>query len=190
MTAKAPSIPVFHTARRVTDGHMTVFDGTSGWLIKDGGAVPSVPASALQAVRVELNDAQTRALPTTGFLSLVTGEANKIIIPKNFFVFFDWVADLTNIQDDDFGYGWPPVTAWDGRVATNAIFHKARSAFKNIEPTPGGDFLDTSLDGTAQGLRIGQDFGVFFTNGSLGDFTGGDPANRFVIDLVYRVVTL
>lgn len=167
------------------------------WLIATSvtGQVRKFPASAVVPCQasVTLNDAQIKALPTSGGVEIVArvGAANLIeLVSLSYSTAL--VADYTNLD----------VTAsitinYDGGNADIQGLVGVRDASV-------ADLL-TGAGADAFGLVPVEDFNLYLSthsggvgyrntrieveaaNGALGDFTDGDPANTFTVSFLYFI---
>lgn len=160
--------------------------------------------------KVDLTDAQIKALPTTPITLVPAPGAGKTIYMLGAFVRIDTANDgYGNISADPAaslfitfeGEGPGPAQGYLGKVATNHQLNLLLTSFTNhtvlLSPITTAVIKDVSAN--VGGFVLAQidafdmenkALVLVVENAALGNFTGGDPANTGSITVVYAIVEL
>jgi hypothetical protein len=155
-------------------------------------------ASLFRAARVRLNNAQIKALPTTGVDIVLAPGAGQVIIPVLSICLHNWVANYTNIDaaaklglqmTPATGYVLGPLREAEG-ASVSGVLAAGAEAYGRLAP------LDTSILG-ADTAEFGvvadlanQAVVLSATNGAAGAFTGGNAANTLDVIVYYQLLSL
>lgn len=159
-----------------TDGHLAIFDGTTGKLIKDGGALGTITGGTIAVASVNLTDAQIKSLNTSPVAMVGAPGVGQYILPLFLVGSSDTTATAYSASPGislRFANGTADVTdqlSYNlGTTTTLVRFH-----------TPVQSSPATGSKPTNQALN------AF----SSADVTGGNAANFLKLRLVYAVVTI
>lgn len=151
--------------------------------------------------RTILTNAEVIALPTTA-IQLVAGIAGKILLPVCAWLRLDWTANYTNIDAAcilNIGGTWVFLAYLDQSISNDTKVSKLladgadRSAFlgplANIKADVAGMTVAYGQSGGIANADVeGQSLDLIINNGGSGNFTGGDVANRLIVDVFYNVI--
>lgn len=147
---------------------------------------------SLQSRRLVLTDAQIRALPTTPLEGVVPAPgAGKALLFMRALLSPAYVVGYTNIGDEEGSTLWLSDTLAVSRVTVdkplqNVIVDDPSNA-RVTTLAPRNDGLDQLAPNSA--LRL-EAYNSDAFGGDLGNFAGGDPANRLTAVVYYLTVDL
>lgn len=151
-----------------------------------------------------LSDAEVKALPTGGF-PLVLGEENHLVLPIYSILRLIHTANYTNIAatcildieyastavdpygilDETIGSAVTVLLAGGGDTMSIMRLRDIVSVALNPDATVGRTYDSGNLAD-----MIGEGLSIFAFNAASGAFTGGDPANKLIIDTIYDLIPL
>ncbi len=177
-------------------------DATKGILgpkIIASAIVTGSTGDAMLALKLTLTNAQIKALPTTEIQLLAAPGAGKIIVPIFCTLHLTWTADYTNLEA--YPNSFLNLSYGPGLIGTFAAFPMTdfRDLLNAGQDTWGTLLALTSFDalnmgGTPSGFLdpgiANKSLVIHAPNGILGDFTGGDAANKMEINLFYAIADI
>ena len=184
------------------DGHLAVFDGVTGKLVKDGGSPGS--GGLLQIITVTLNNEDIKALPTTPIQIVPAPGLGRYVLPIAANVILNNSAGAyTNVSPNtnSWNIGWQGSSLWyaSGQLVSNAL------GAANASPIY-GDFMFPGTLRTGTGDFAGELVTTMFNqplnsienlplvikddwNGNT-NYTGGNVSNTMKVTTLYAVMAI
>lgn len=153
--------------------------------------------TGLTARRVLMN-AEILALPTQAIEILAAPGDNRMIVPEFEVLVFEWAADYSNIDAAslmeskiDGSDAAALLTLHESNNDLTALLAAGESRVM-VLPVKlyQGATNTTYVDPDSLASVNNKPFIIDIDNVAAGDLTGGDPANRLIVTLLYSIVTL
>lgn len=162
-----------------------------------GGGGGGGGSGVVSRATLTVTNAQILALPTTSLQIIAAPGAGKVIAPFLVLMNSTIVDAVTNIDGDSsiavvYGAAWDNSALdfiWENSswAKVSSLLTTSQATFLSTAQSDEGGFTKGVVGGSGQ---VNNGFYLYGSNGSSGDFTGGNAGNSLKVFVFYTTVTL